>query len=765
MPKYVYTIGYVLEKFLAPFNMYLVDCPHARPDDPTHLGGSIPLHLACRVHGPLPAPLTGFELRKLVELSRRDGVRSACFRCAPPRNALSGLKIKEYVENKKRFDTHACLMQLVDSAEAVDRKIQELYARGRSLSESLEIRVRAIPPTDEGARTNQWALERTVRWRDLVKGKQVFALGKGRPSRANFLFFVLLQVSDIDLVSEVQVDGLKSATGGGIFLDFQVKGTPIYYELNGGPHFRAVYSGPGRSAQDRLMAQRKRDRWVEDYFAKHPELELRKILTYDEEAQQELPTRDLMQRFRQERDRLLRRLGREVRPLDPRKLAPLMGRWHELRGWPDRVADTSGGFYRYVGYDPDGDLDRALLECEDGHQIVLILNRLSLIFHSLQARAYSHHGCIGCQNNEKLDRFGELLDRWAEGHQGPLRWRFADEAEIKQYTRREAPGRKRFCRSTPIAVVIEAGTRTIPATVRLEQLQKDPESLERKISAKNKRKKIGRTGRRVPRGAQTLPADVRCLLRKDRSSGRTGRIRRFHVAAKLYNDSARRGSPVKETPLSPRRLYTSWASLLAAYGYWTTTVEPAFRTLTTRAEYECAASFADYYGYNGFLRVRHRVCGQTSYVAVRRIVEYAAGDGQESLCAHRDCWEGAHPLFRERITPDRTGTVPVNKRTVQQIDGEVRVLSGGWLGVVPDTYTDTRRPYWIEVLTGPEAGTRILVSSHDNWVRRDYFQECATAAGRSLHPQANRYKAKPWDRAESVLRAKHGGAMKGGRGQ
>lgn len=176
-----YTIGHIYKNWLRPFNLTLSDYPYATENDPTAVGGDIPLRVSCPRHG-IVEPISGFDLRKRVELSRRESSRSPCLKCDPSLNELSFERIRQVVEAGSCLSTHFGLFTLIDSEQSIYEKLEKIRGSGEWACKGLEICIETRLNTVDfsaGAR-------KVTSYESFLKGKNPFLVDLGRISAAHY---------------------------------------------------------------------------------------------------------------------------------------------------------------------------------------------------------------------------------------------------------------------------------------------------------------------------------------------------------------------------------------------------------------------------------------------------------------------------------------------------------------------------------------------------------------------------------------------------
>jgi hypothetical protein len=251
--KQTYTLGRMQQQLLAPFKVFLADYPTLDEHDTRLVRGDEPLVVCCTKHGQLPRSYTPFELQKLVFGSRPSQARSPCFRCQPKQNELTAETVIRFFNDDEPFTRIGVRLALLSSAEDIDAEIASLVAHQRRPSKELRLKVRAMSPT-----YGVVADTLSISWNDLLKGKHLLPISGGRHSAAHFLFYILLTHAGLTVKNEVKlVDDAHPQQK--IFLDLYVEEADLYFEMDGGPHFRPMYGKAQKNQAQRFSEQQQRD--------------------------------------------------------------------------------------------------------------------------------------------------------------------------------------------------------------------------------------------------------------------------------------------------------------------------------------------------------------------------------------------------------------------------------------------------------------------------------------------------------------------------
>jgi hypothetical protein len=217
--------------------------------------------------------------------------------------------------------------------------------------------------------------ELTINWNDLLKGKQLLPISGGRHSAAHFLFYMLLTHVGLSVKNEVQLADSENPKRR-LFMDLYVEEADLYYEMDGGPHYRPMYGKAKQNQEARFSEQQQRDARKTALLGD----KLRRIVTYDEIKKRELSGKQLMDVLLAERDRLLHELGRPVIPFDPKTLSNLQDIRLDFNGWPDKIHTMSKGFYHYQRPAIEVSPDHVHVICRHGHESIFNIYEFSTNF-------------------------------------------------------------------------------------------------------------------------------------------------------------------------------------------------------------------------------------------------------------------------------------------------------------------------------------------------------------------------------------------------
>jgi hypothetical protein len=402
--KQTYTLGRMQQQLLAPFKVFLADYPTLDEHDTRLVRGDEPLVVCCTKHGQLPRSYTPFELQKLVFGSRPSQARSPCFRCQPKQNELTAETVIRFFNDDEPFTRIGVRLALLSSAEEIDAEIASLVAHQRRPSKELRLKVRAMSPT-----YGLVADTLSISWNDLLKGKHLLPISGGRHSAAHFLFYILLTHAGLTVKNEVKlVDEAHPQQK--IFLDLYVEEADLYFEMDGGPHFRPMYGKAQKNQAQRFSEQQQRDALKTALLGD----KLRRISTFDVIKQKELAGKVLIDKLVAERDRLLLELGRPVIPFDPKTLSGMQDIRLIFNGWPDKINTMSAGFYQYQGPALDVSPDHVQVICQHGHESVFNIYEFSKIFDASSKQTYSEYACKGCQQVKKRAKIADEISTASE---------------------------------------------------------------------------------------------------------------------------------------------------------------------------------------------------------------------------------------------------------------------------------------------------------------------------------------------------------------
>jgi hypothetical protein len=403
--KQTYTLGRMHTELLAPFKVFLADYPTIDAHDVRLVRGDEPLELHCTIHGQLPKKYTPFELQKIVSGSRKSETRSPCFSCQPKQNELTATTVKQFFDGEKTFNAIGVRLALLSTHDEIEADITRLVANNLRPSQKLTIKVKVISPT-----YGVVADELTINWNDLLKGKQLLPISGGRHSAAHFLFYMLLTHVGLRVKNEVQLADSENPKRR-LFMDLYVEEADLYYEMDGGPHYRPMYGKAKQNQEAHFSEQQQRDARKTALLGD----KLRRIVTYDEIKKRELSGKQLMDMLLAERDRLLHELGRPVIPFDPKTLSNLQDIQLIFNGWPDKIHTMSKGFYHYQRPAIEVSPDHVDVICRHGHESIFNIYEFSKIFQSASRQAYSENACKGCQQVKKIAKIAEDISRESQG--------------------------------------------------------------------------------------------------------------------------------------------------------------------------------------------------------------------------------------------------------------------------------------------------------------------------------------------------------------
>lgn len=406
-PTPKYDLGRIRE-MLSPYGHSLPDYPVSEFEDCVNIPGEQKLNIECSCHGILHQKLTPVELRKRVVLSGHDW-RNPCFQCVPRTNILSYERIKYFFEINEPFMRCGVRMALCSTREEIENQIKQIKETNEQPFEKLRVSVKPISPTYGLVKE-----EISVYWKNLLKGKQVFPVSGGRHSSSHFLFFILLKVSGFNVSCETVVEGITSQKGKLLFHDICIYDfdEDIYYEIDGGYHFKKIKKSRGNRFESQTANDNRKDLAHKG--------KLRRIITYDKKNGRELQTRKVIKKLLRERENLLIEAGRPVTDFDLSTLS----KWSDIRllfnNWPEKISQISSGFYSYLRPATEVSIDHVYVTCPKGHISCFEIYDFAKIFNSKQKNDYKIHGCIGCQNQVKLDEFSfkmnEIMDQWPDSN-------------------------------------------------------------------------------------------------------------------------------------------------------------------------------------------------------------------------------------------------------------------------------------------------------------------------------------------------------------
>lgn len=403
--KQTYTLGRMHTELLSPFNVFLSDYPTIDEHDVRLVRGDEPLEVHCAIHGKLPKKYTPFELKKVVSGSRRAEKRSPCFICQPKQNELTSTTVRQFFDGEKTFDAIGVRLALLSTPDEIDDDIAEFVANNLRPSLELSIKVKVISPT-YGVVAN----ELSINWNDLLKGKQLLPISGGRHSAAHFLFYILLTNAGLSVKNEVKLASAENPKHR-LFMDMYVEEADLYYEMDGGPHYRPIYGKAKQNQTERFSKQQHRDALKTELLGD----KLRRIATFDVVKKRELSGKLLIDVLLAERDRLLHELGRAVTPFDPKTLCGMQDIRLIFNDWPDKIRTMSKGFYHYQRPAIEVSPDHVHVVCRHGHDSVFNIYAFSQIFQSASRLAYSENACKGCQQVKKIAKIADDISRESQG--------------------------------------------------------------------------------------------------------------------------------------------------------------------------------------------------------------------------------------------------------------------------------------------------------------------------------------------------------------
>ena len=404
--KQTYTLGRMHQQLLKPYNLFLSDYPMLDEHDTQLVRGDEPIEVYCAIHGKLAKNYTPFELQKIVTGSRKSEKRSPCYLCQPKQNEMTATTVMQYFEGENTFNAIGVRLALLSTADEIEADIAHLVTHNLRPSKELTIKVKAISPT-YGVVAN----ELVIRWHDLLKGKQLLPISGGRHSAAHFLFFLLLTNAGLTVRNEVKLSSVEDPTRR-FYLDLYVEEADVYYEMDGGPHFRPIYGKAQHNQAERFNEQLQRDALKTAMLGD----KLRRITTFDVIKQKELAGKLLIDVLLVERDKLLVELGRPVTPFDPKTLSAMQDIRLIFNGWPKKIHEMSNQFYQYIRPAIDVSPDHVHVVCRHGHESVFSIYDFSKIFECASSKqTYSEFGCKGCQQVKKRAKIADEITRASDG--------------------------------------------------------------------------------------------------------------------------------------------------------------------------------------------------------------------------------------------------------------------------------------------------------------------------------------------------------------